>query len=52
MATQVSHLTANEREWYDYFMESYSKDQMVLKYIGKLKEIAKLEGWNGSVLYD
>lgn len=52
MATQVSQLTTYEREWFDYFMQSYSKDQMVIKYIAKLKEIAKLEGWNESVLYD
>ena len=52
MATQVSQLTDNEREWFDYFMASYSKDQIVVMYIYKIREIVKLEGEYNGVLYD
>ena len=52
MTTRVIDLTENEREWYDYFMQSYSKDQIVVKYILKLKLIARLEGHYDGVLYD
>ena len=52
MATQYSQLTENEREWFDYFMESYSKDQMIIKYIQKIKELNIAQGGRDGILYD
>ena len=52
MATQYSQLTENEREWFEYFMESYSKDQMIIKYIQKIKELNIAQGGRDGILYD
>ena len=52
MASSVHQLSDNEREWFDYFMESYTKEQMILKYIGKLRQLNKATGAYDGVLYD
>ena len=55
MASSVyayTQLNDNEREWFAYFMESYTKEQMIIKYIAKVKELNVAEGGRDGVLCD
>lgn len=52
MGTSVSQLSDHEREWYDYFMQNYSKDQMIVKYIKKIQELNMAQGGRDGILYD